>query len=85
MKHATPAMLDELEPLLESLRAVPVFQERGRGVFYAKNRATLHFHEDPSGMYADFKEDGDWNRFRVSTAIERERLLAAVHSKFGDR
>lgn len=83
MKHATPARLDELEPLLEALRAVPAFKERGRGVFYAKSRATLHFHEDASGIYADFKEGDDWQRFRVSTLIECERLLATVHSRFG--
>lgn len=85
MKHATPATLDELESLLQSLRAVAALKERGRGVFYAKSRATLHFHEDPSGIYADLKEGDDWSRFRVDTPAGRERLLTAVQNQFAAR
>jgi hypothetical protein len=78
MKHAGGAALDELEPLLKVLRALPRLTERKRGIFYVGSKAFLHFHEDPAGPFADLKTSlsGDYERFRVRTARERERLAA---------
>ena len=47
-----------------------------RGVFYRGSRAFLHFHEDPSGFYADVRLDADFERMRVTTKAERKRLLS---------
>ena len=78
MKHAGPAALDALDDLLGKLRARPALQERSRGCFYAKSSGFLHFHEDPAGLFADLKIDGDFVRLRVSTAGERAALLREV-------
>lgn len=80
MRHARTAALDDLEPLLERLRAVPGLVERRRGVFYRRSRAFLHFHEDPSGLHADVRLGADLARFRVATTEEREELLERVRA-----
>ena len=79
MKHATSGALDELEDLLDDLRGVDGLTEKSRGAFYRGSRAFLHFHEDPSGLYADARLDGvEFERMRVSTQAERKRLLSRV-------
>lgn len=78
MKHATPRSLDRLEPLLEKLRRQGGLKEKSRGVFYFKSKATLHFHEDPAGLFADFRTTADWQRFSVNVAGERAALLRVV-------
>jgi len=71
VKHAGPAALDALEPLLARVRTLPGLKEKARGTFYRKSRAFLHFHEDPAGLFADVRLGGDeFSRFRVSTAEE---------------
>jgi len=80
MKHAGPAALDTLEPLLTRLRAFAALREKSRGVFYLKSRAFLHFHEDPGGLYADFRGPGepDFTRLRVEGEQGQAALLARV-------
>lgn len=80
MKHAGPGALDQLEPLLAQLRGLGGMIEKKRGVFYRKSQAFLHFHEDPKGLFADLREIGgaDFERFDVTGAEGRERLLAAT-------
>ena len=81
MRHARDAALDELEPLLARLREVPGLTEKSRGVFYKKSKAFLHFHEDPTGFYADVRLADDFERFRVQTPGEQaaffERVMVA--------
>lgn len=77
MRHARAATLDELEPVLKEIRALPGLTERKRGIFYRKSQAFLHFHEDPEGLFADVKLGGDgYTRLRVSTTAERKTFLA---------
>ena len=79
MRHARSAALDELDPLLAQLRALPELTERSRGVFYRRGAAFLHFHEDPAGHHADARLRGDeFERFRVQTGAEQRALLARV-------
>jgi hypothetical protein len=78
VKHAGTAALDALDDLLVKLRRHESLVERSRGTFYRKSSAFLHFHEDPAGLFADLKIDGEFERFRVSTAVERVALLRAV-------
>jgi hypothetical protein len=81
MRHVTSAGLDELDGLLGDLRGVDGLTEKSRGVFYRGSRAFLHFHEDPSGLYADVRLDGaEFARMRVSTKAERKRLLSRVRA-----
>jgi hypothetical protein len=80
MKHAGSQALDRLEPLLAAIRRCDGLREKARGVFYLKSRAFLHFHEDPTGLYADVRAaDGvDFDRLRVVEPDEREALLVRV-------
>ena len=55
MKHAGANTLAALEPLLLRVRERAELVERTPGSFYRKSKAYLHFHEDPSGIYADVK------------------------------
>ena len=78
MKHATPATLDSIEPLLAGIRKAGALRERRRGIFYLKSIAYLHFHEDPAGLFADVKLGGAWKRLNVSSARARRDLLASI-------
>jgi hypothetical protein len=79
VKHAGDKALDELEPLLQVMRAYPSLVEKKRGIFYRKTQAFLHFHEDEMGLFADIKLGGrDYARLRVSTAAERKAFIAAA-------
>jgi hypothetical protein len=78
LKHAGPEALDTLEPLLARLRAVGGLREKTRGIFYLKSRAFLHFHEDPTGLYADVRaaDGGDFDRLELD-GPEAEAALVA--------
>ena len=83
MKHASKATLAELETLLGKLRLVPGLAERASGTFYLK-RAYLHFHEDPAGLFADVRLDRvNFERIAVTTADQRQTLLARVVANLG--
>jgi hypothetical protein len=82
MKHAGPDALERLEPLLASLREVPALREKSSGVFYLGSKAFLHFHEDPSGLYADVRliAGQDFIRKPVNTRVEQDWLLRQVRA-----
>ena len=80
MKHVSTAGLDELDDLLLELRGVDGLKEKKRGVFYRGSRAFLHFHEDPTGLYADVRIDAEFERMRVTTKAERKRLLSVARA-----
>ena len=85
MKHATPLALDRLEDLLGRLRKHDDLRERQRGVFYHRSRAFLHFHEDPSGLFADLRLNDDFDRFPVNSEAERSALLKRVKAFLNPR
>jgi len=78
MKHAGPATLARIEPLLEALRTRPALREMRPGVFYLKSRAFLHFHDDPSGVFADVRLADDFVRLPVTSRSEQADLLEAI-------
>ena len=78
MRHARETALDELEPLLARIREIPGLTEKSRGVFYKRSKAFLHFHEDPTGYYADVRLTDEFERFRVQTVDEQAALLERV-------
>ena len=82
MKHAGPAALDALEPLLARIRAAGALKEKSRGVFYLKSRAFLHFHEDPEGLFADVRNaaGADFDRFKVDEPVGVEAVLKRVRA-----
>ena len=79
MKHATPAAIRTLAPLLAEIRRVPLagVVEKKPGTFYRKGQGLLHFHEDPAGFFADLKIDGAWRRFPVNLPPETATFLRA--------
>lgn len=80
MKHAGSASLDQLENTLDILRELPGLNEKSRGVFYRHGKAFLHFHEDPTGLYADLRAEEIFERYPVNTAIERAQFVKQVCS-----
>src|ERR1700722_197704 len=78
VRHATTEALDRLEPLLAELRSLPGLVEKKRGVFYRRSKAFVHFHEDLSGLYADVRFAGDFERMCVETAEQRAALVSRV-------
>jgi len=80
MKHAGAAALERLEGLLGAVRALGGLTEKTRGVFYRRSRAFLHFHEDPSGLFADVRAaDGvEFERIKVDDARGQADLLARL-------
>ncbi len=78
MKHVSQEGLDRLEPLLEGLRRHDGLKEKKRGVFYRKSRAFLHFHEDPTGLFADVRLGLDFERYPVTSRTDWKRLLARI-------
>jgi hypothetical protein len=78
MKHAGAAALDALRELITAIRAHDGLKEPRPGVFFRKGRAWLHFHEDKAGLFADLRVGAEWERFRVSEAKERAKLLAVI-------
>jgi hypothetical protein len=85
VKHAGAAALDQLEPLLARLRAIPALREKSRGVFYLKSKAFLHFHEDPTGLYADVRsaDGGDFDRLKVDEPAGAEALMRRLKGLIG--
>ena len=83
MRHATPATLDRLEPLLVQIRKVSGLRERKRGAFHRGGAGWLHFHEDPAGLFSDLKLDGEFARFPVDSAAQRKRLLKKLRASLG--
>jgi hypothetical protein len=79
MIHATDKALDKLEPLLQEIRQYGALQERSRGVFYFKSKAFLHFHEDPSGLFADIRVAYDFERLPVSDKKHQSHLLECLN------
>ena len=78
MKHAGPRTLARIEPLLEELRARPALREKRPGVFYLKSRAFLHFHDDPSGVFADVRLADEFVRLPVTSRSEQSDLLEQI-------
>ena len=75
MKHAGPEALKQLEPLIVRIRLLGALREQTPGAFYVKSSEMLHFHEDPAGMFADVKRDGQWYRLPVNTTAEQSKLI----------
>jgi hypothetical protein len=92
MRHAGPGTLARISPLLGELRARPALRERRSGVFELKSRAFLHFHDDPSGIFADVRLAEAFVRLPVTSSSQQSDLLeridaclSAIESRATDR
>ena len=83
MKHAGAAALDQIEPLIARIRAIPALREKSLGIFYVKSRAFLHFHEDPKGLFADVRSaDGNgFDRFKVDEPASWDGFLEVAKAR----
>jgi N-acetylglutamate synthase-like GNAT family acetyltransferase len=85
MRHATPDDLVPIEALLKDLRSVSGLVERSPGTFYRRSRAFLHFHADPSGLFADIRLHGeDFERLPVDSPAAQAALLGQVRIAMGE-
>ena len=85
VRHASPADLERISDLLAKLRSTDGLVERTPGVFYRRSRAFLHFHEDPTGMFADVRLAGDdFTRLRVTSRSQQASLLRQVRRAVGE-
>jgi hypothetical protein len=81
VKHAGEEALGQLEDLLFQLRGIDGLKEKGPGVFYHRSKAFLHFHEDPSGFFADLRCDGVFSRFEVTSTSQQNSLIVRVRKE----
>lgn len=78
MKHAGPRTLARITPLLEELRTHSVLREKRPGVFYLKSREFLHFHDDPTGVFADVRLADEFVRLPVTSEAEQLEMLDRI-------
>ena len=78
MRHAGPDTLERIPRLLAELRTRTALRERRPGLFELESRAFLHFHDDPSGVYADVRLVDEFVRMRVTTRSEQSDLLERI-------
>jgi hypothetical protein len=80
MMHATESTLAKYSSLLASLRAIDGLKEKRPGVFYRKSKAFVHFHEDPTGLYADLRLNAneEFVRMRVESGAEQSAFVTAI-------
>ena len=78
MRHAGPATFARIASLLEALRARTALREARPGVFTLGSRAFLHFHDDPSGIFADVRLADTFVRLPVTSASEQADLLDRI-------
>jgi hypothetical protein len=92
MRHAGPDTLARIPQLLAALRERTALRERRPGIFELKSRAFLHFHDDPTGIYADVRLADDFVRLCVTSRSGQSDLLdriddclSSVESRGADR
>jgi hypothetical protein len=80
VKHAGGEALARIAPLLDAVRRIAgdALIERKPGTFYRRRDAFLHFHEDPAGLFADLKVQGQWQRCAVGSAGGDAALTRAL-------
>jgi hypothetical protein len=80
MLHATERTLAEYSAFFASLRAIDGMRQKRPGVFYRKSKAFLHFHEDPTGLYADLRLNMDegFLRMRVESKEEQSAFIVTI-------
>ena len=77
MARADAAALQTLLPTLRQLREIKGLKEKQPGIFYARNDAFLHFHDEGGALHADLKKAGGsgFDRYPLATPAEQRRLV----------
>jgi hypothetical protein len=84
MGRATKSTIEALAPLYEEVRAhcIPGLEIKANGAVYQKRNGILHFHEDATGVQADVKVNGEWQRIEVNAAAGRRKVVALLRSNY---
>jgi hypothetical protein len=60
MGHARYEELNDLDAVLDAIRALPGVDERSPGVFYLRRSPFLHFHTKDGRRWADVRAGTEW-------------------------
>jgi hypothetical protein len=86
MAHIQYSELNDLEPLLEQVRALHKLVEKKPGIFYLKNQAFLHFHVSKDGRrYAHARGPGEWQELdapKPFSAAKQKKFLGEVKKNY---
>jgi hypothetical protein len=63
MKHAGEEALRQLSNLLDQIRQRQGLKETKLGIFYSNSKLSLHFHEDPAGLFGFIGTGDDFDRY----------------------
>lgn len=77
MGRATKQTIDSLAPLYDEVRALRIagLEVKANGAVYQKRNGILHFHEDATGVQADVKVNGEWQRIEVNNAAGKRKVV----------
>ena len=82
MGHTKPADLEDLQDLLDQLRAWDGIREKSKNVFYYKSAPFLHFHDKDGKRWADIRSKKNWDKLLKipfnATARQKAAFLEAV-------
>ena len=76
MARADAEALKTLVPLLRQLREIKGVKEKTPGIFYGRNDAFVHFHDEAGVLFADLKKAGGsgFDRYPLATPAEQRKL-----------
>ena len=77
MARADAEALKALAPLLRQLREIIGVKEKNAGIFYGRNEAFIHFHDEGGVLHADLKKAGGagFDRYPLATPAEQRKLV----------
>jgi hypothetical protein len=81
MEHAGPEALTEPEDVLKAILSRSRVKEHRPGYCYCKGKSLMHFHVDPSRVYADAKIGVEWVRRRVTSQAEKTDFFSADRAR----
>jgi hypothetical protein len=80
MGRAKKDTIEALAPVYDEVRAlgIPGLEIKANGAVYQKRNGILHFHEDATGVQADVKVNGVWERVEVNDQSGKRRVVALL-------
>jgi hypothetical protein len=82
--RATKQTIEALASVYDEVRAlrIPGMEIKANGAVYQKRNGILHFHEDATGVQADVKVNGEWQRVEVNNAAGKRRVVALLRRHY---
>ena len=84
MGRATKDTIAALAPLYDEVRSLGItgLEVKANGAVYQRRNGILHFHEDATGVQADVKVEGEWQRIEVNNAAGRRRVVSLLRRHY---